>query len=125
MRLLLDTHALLWALEDHPRLGPRARIELGGAGNTLYVSVASAWEMAIKQSLGKLKLSTPVERLMAERVKPLGINVLPIEMTHVARVEALPFHHRDPFDRMLAAQCLSEGLAADASFDAYGVTRFW
>jgi PIN domain nuclease of toxin-antitoxin system len=128
MRLLLDTHALLWALYDHPRLGTRARELFSAPQEQLFVSVVSAWEMAIKKSLGKLQLSMPVERLVAERLPPLGVSLLPVTMAHVGRVESLPFHHRDPFDRMLAAQALTEGLvlvSADAAFDAYGVIRLW
>ena len=94
----------------------------------MLVSVASAWEMSIKQSLGKLQLSLPVERLVADRLPAVGIGLLPIEMAHIGHLERLPLHHRDPFDRMLAAQALAEGLAivsADEAFDAYGVARVW
>jgi PIN domain nuclease of toxin-antitoxin system len=128
MRLLLDTHALLWALEDDPRLGQQARALLGAPQEAVFVSLASAWEMAIKQSLGKLRLSQPVERIMAERLPSLRVGLLPIDIRHVGRVETLPFHHRDPFDRMLAAQALVEGLAlisSDVVFDTYGVARVW
>ena len=128
MRLLLDTHALLWALEADPRLGQRARALLGAPQEAVFVSIASGWEMAVKQSIGKLRLARPVERLLADDLPRLGITLLPIDVRHVGRVEALPFHHRDPFDRMLAAQALVEGFAlvsADAAFDAYGVVRVW
>jgi PIN domain nuclease of toxin-antitoxin system len=128
MRLLLDTHALLWALEDDPKLGARARGHLNGATEAVFVSLASAWEMAVKVSLGKLRLSLPVEQMVADRLPPLGISLLPIELRHVGRVESLPYHHRDPFDRMLAAQSLVEGLtlvSADGVFDAYGLPRVW
>jgi PIN domain nuclease of toxin-antitoxin system len=118
----------LWALEDEPRLGPRARALLAAPQEALFVSLASAWEMALKVSLGKLRLSLPVERMMSERLPPLGVSLLPVELRHVGRVETLPYHHRDPFARMLAAQALVEGLtlvSADRVFDAYGVTRVW
>jgi PIN domain nuclease of toxin-antitoxin system len=94
----------------------------------MLVSIASAWEMAIKQSLGKLRLSLPVGRMVAERLGPVGVTLLPISVAHIGRLETLPFHHRDPFDRMLAAQALAEGLtvvSADEAFDAYGVARVW
>ena len=107
MRLLLDTHALLWALDDHPRLGRRARELLLEPREEMLVSIASAWEMAIKQSLGKLRLSLPVGRMIAERLGPVGVTLLPISVAHIGRLETLPFHHRDPFDRMLAAQALA------------------
>ena len=119
MRLLLDTHALLWALEDEPRLGPRARALLAAPQEALFVSLASAWEMALKVSLGKLALSLPVEQ-MTERLPPLGIGLLPSSCgTSGGSKRCL--HHRDPFDRMLAAQALVEGLtlvSADRVFDA-------
>lgn len=128
MRLLLDTHALLWALEDAPRLSARARSLLSVPQDAILVSHASAWEMAIKQSLGKLSLAEPVTRLMADRLRPLGIALLPISMDHIGLVESLPLHHRDPSDRMLAAQALVEGLtvvSGDGAFDTYGVARVW
>lgn len=128
MRHLLDTHTLLWAMEDHPRLSPRARALLVAPEDAILMSVASAWEMAIKQSLGKLRLSAPVAQVVPERLIANGITLLPIHLTHIGKLETLPFHHRDPFDRMLAAQALAEGLAivsADEAFDAYGVARVW
>lgn len=128
MRFLLDTHTLLWALDDHPKLGARARELLVTPQDGLIVSIASAWDMAIKQSLGKLRLTLPVERLITERLPLLGVTVLPIQIARIGRLETLPFHHRDPFDRMLAAQALAEGLtvlSADEALDAYGVTRVW
>ena len=128
MRILLDTHTLLWALEDDPRLSPHARTLLGAPQEAVYLSVVSAWEIAIKQSIGKLRLAIPVEKLIEDRVLPVGIALLPIGLRHIGLVESMPFHHRDPFDRMLAAQVLSDGLtlvSADLAFDAYGVTRIW
>ena len=92
------------------------------------VSIASLWEIAIKSSLGKLKLSEPFESLFPSQIHSNGFSLLPITIAHVARVSTLPFHHRDPFDRLLAAQALVENIgivSTDAQLDAYGVTREW
>jgi PIN domain nuclease of toxin-antitoxin system len=96
MRLLLDTHALLWAMEDDARLGPRARALLNAPPEAVYLSIASVWELAIKQSIGKLRLALPVEKLIEERALPLGIGLLPIGVPHIGLVESLPFHHATP-----------------------------
>jgi PIN domain nuclease of toxin-antitoxin system len=125
--ILLDTHAFLWWVADDTRLSPKARTTVTNADEA-FLSVASCWEMAIKVSLEKLTLSQPVDRFVAEH---LGVNrfaLLPVDLEHVARVAALPFHHRDPFDRLLAAQALHEGLtlvSADPVFRKYRVKRAW
>lgn len=126
MRLLLDTHAFLWWVSDDARLPRRARrlIEQGQC----FVSVASCWEMAIKVSLRKLTLSDPVDRFVHEQLAANGFSLLTISLEHAGRVADLPFHHRDPFDRLLVAQALIDELAmvsADEIFRAYGVTRVW
>ncbi|MBM4362786.1 MAG: type II toxin-antitoxin system VapC family toxin [Deltaproteobacteria bacterium] len=128
MNLLLDTHAFLWFMEGSDRLSQRARIEIESGSGRRILSVASAWEMAIKASLGKLVLSKPLGELLPVLLADSGIELLPIEVPDVARVAALPFHHRDPFDRLIAAQALERGLTVvsiDAAFDAYGVDRLW
>lgn len=92
------------------------------------LSVASAWEMAIKNSLGKLDLAKPLGELLPPLLADAGIELLPIEIADLARVATLPFHHRDPFDRLLAAQGLERGftiVSIDEAFDAYGVARLW
>ena len=127
MRLLLDTHAFLWWVADDARLSARARAAVTEA-TEVFLSAASCWEMAVKVSLQKLTLSLPLDRFVSEH---LGVNqfaLLPIELDQVARVTALPFHHRDPFDRLLAAQALHEGLtivSADPVFRKYRVKRLW
>lgn len=128
MRLLLDTHAFLWWVGDAPELSAKARAAIGKADNPCFVSLASCWEMAIKASLGKLTLAQPVERFVPEQIAANGFQLLAIDFRHVGRVESLPFHHRDPFDRLLVAQAISEKLtlvSADASLSAYGVKRLW
>lgn len=128
MRLLLDTHAFLWWVADDPSLPAKARAVIADPGNECLVSLASCWEMAIKLSLGKLSLSTPLERFVPEQMAANTFSPLEIGFRHVARVAAMPFHHRDPFDRILAAQALEEKIAivsADTTFRRYGVKRIW
>lgn len=128
MRLLLDTHTFLWAVNDSPRLSQRAREEIENPGNELLLSIASLWEAAVKLSLGKLRLEIPFLELATQKTAAHGVAVLPITPEHLDKVSNLPLHHRDPFDRLLAAQCLSEDLSilsADGALDAYGVRRFW
>ncbi|MEQ1502546.1 MAG: type II toxin-antitoxin system VapC family toxin [Myxococcota bacterium] len=126
--LLLDTHTLLWALSDPDRLGPAARLALTDPGRERWVSVATVWEMAIKSSMGKLVLGVPLGRLVRDTLPACGLSLLDVRPDHAAEVEHLPFHHRDPFDRLLVAQVRVEGLALvsrDAQLDAYGVSRIW
>lgn len=128
MRCLLDTHAFLWAMAGAPELSASARQAFLDPANELYLSVASAWEMAIKASIGKLHLGRPLSDLVGPELSALAIRLLPVELAHVLAVEHLPFHHRDPFDRVLVAQALAEGLvllSRDAVFDRYGVRRTW
>ena len=119
MNLLLDTHVLIW-WDEGRRLSSEARRAIREAED-VYVSAASAWEVAIKTGLGRLKPSRTVEQAAAES----GFLELPVTFRHTARVASLPPIHRDPFDRLLVAQAAEEGLALvsrDAAFGAYGVT---
>jgi len=126
--LLLDTHAFLWWVEDAPQLSAKAREQIADASRSCFVSVASCWEMAIKSSLGKLRLALSVEDYVSHHIAENGFRLLPIALEHAASVESLPFHHCDPFDRLLAAQAVRDDLllvSADSTFDAYGVPRLW
>ncbi len=128
MRLLLDTHALLWWVDDDPRLSSEARRLIGDEENDCHVSLVSAWEMAIKCATGKLKLAVSVQRYYQEHLPANDFQLLLIDLGHVTLVETLPPHHRDPFDRLLIVQARHESLtlvSSDAAFDAYGVTRIW
>jgi PIN domain nuclease of toxin-antitoxin system len=128
MRLLLDTHAFLWFVIGSPNLSPAARALIEDAANEKLLSVASLWEMAIKSSLGKLTLSAPFDVLLPQQLDLNGICLLNITTAHAAVVAALPFHHRDPFDRLLIAQAMVEKLpivTIDTAFDAYPVRRLW
>jgi PIN domain nuclease of toxin-antitoxin system len=127
-RLLLDTHVFLWWISDSSNLTAAARLAIADADNVCYLSMASCWEMAIKSSLGKLKLARPVERFVSEQLGANNFTLLNIELRHTAKVEKLPFHHRDPFDRLLIAQAITEKLiivAADSAFSDYGVKLLW
>ena len=128
MRALLDTHALLWALGDPSRLSARARRACADPRTVLFVSVASAWEVAIKLGRGSLKLDVTLAELFSRHLAQARIDVLEIKLSHALEVAALPLIHRDPFDRILVATSRLEGLpliSADAAVDAYGVERLW
>lgn len=126
-RLLLDTHTILYALGQPERLGAAARAAYLSQAE-LYFSIASLWEMAIKCSLGKLTLPVTLKTLAEHHLIDQGIRCLPLSIPHLMEVQQLPFHHRDPFDRLLIATARAEKLSiasADAAFDAYGVERIW
>ena len=123
MNLLLDTHIFLWWRANEPRLGAEARTAISDA-DVVFVSVASAWEVAIKMSLGKLRL----EGRFGDGVDQSGFRPLPITFEHAEHVSSLPPHHRDPFDRLLIAQALSEGLTVvtgDRKFKPYKIPVVW
>lgn len=120
MRVLLDTHILLWWLSDDPRLPPAAESMLTEADNEIYVSAASIWEIAIKAALGRIE-ADPIE--IEREIVPSGFVELPVTGKHAAQVAKLPPHHRDPFDRLLMAQSLTEPmrlLTADRTLANYG-----
>lgn len=127
-RFLVDTHTLLFLRMDDPALSVRARGVLLAAESSVYLSVASIWEMAIKSSLGKLFVEGGLSNFVTSSFSEGGLELLAVGVNHVLGVEALPFHHRDPFDRLLASQALAEGLTVvsrDSVFDRYGVPRIW
>jgi PIN domain nuclease of toxin-antitoxin system len=128
VKILLDTHAFLWFIEDSPKLSTEARSVIEDGFNEPVLSVASLWEMAIKVSIGKLDLKKPFETFVPDQLELNGFDQLAISFDHIAAVAKLPFHHRDPFDRLLVAQALVEGIplvSADDLLDAYGVIRLW
>jgi PIN domain nuclease of toxin-antitoxin system len=128
MRFLVDSHTLIWAVDDPTKLSRTAVALLLDPNSVRLLSPASYWEMAIKVALGKLPLTMPYRPWMEKAMADLRLDILPITLDHAERVAALPFHHKDPFDRMLAAQSLADGvplLSGDVVFDAYGVNRSW
>ncbi len=128
MTLLLDTQALLWFLLADPRLSGKALDLIGNESSIVHVSPASLWEIAIKISLGKYELPRPFAEFWLEQLRVNDFSLLPFTVEHAARIAALPFHHRDPFDRCIIAQSLVEGIGvigSDGIFDRYGVNRIW
>jgi PIN domain nuclease of toxin-antitoxin system len=124
MTLLLDTHTFLWWLEGSRKLGRRARATIGAAESAVWVSAATAWEIAIKMALGRLALREPPETCLPREILHSGFQTLAISVAHALAVRALPLHHADPFDRMLVAQAEAEGMTlvtADSIFERYGV----
>ena len=128
MRVLLDTHALLWFLLNDPQLSDNARAQIADPDNDPLVSPASYWELAIKISLGKYNLGIDFTTFFETQLATNELTVLPITIRHAAVVATLPCHHRDPFDRMLVGQATVEQIpivSADTQLDRYGVRRIW
>jgi len=131
MDVLVDTHAFLWFANGDSRLGSTAREVMEGGSNACFLSPASLWEMAIKVSLGKLKLSLSYDILVPAIMEANGFELLPISIAHTSKVAQMDFprrDHRDPFDRLIIAQCLIEDLllvSLDEKLDAYNIRRIW
>lgn len=128
MRVLLDTHTLLWFALNDPQLSSAAMAVILDSASDKLVSPASYWEIAIKVSLGKYVLSRPYEDFMRNAIDQNGFHYLHIEPRHTAALISLPYHHRDPFDRLLIAQAMVEQIliiSGDPAFDAYPITRLW
>lgn len=127
MKLLLDTHTFLWFIDDNPRLSVRAKSLLESDAD-LLLSVASLWEIAVKVSTGKLTLAQPHDAFVPQQLADNEVEILPISLAHLGAVSSLPFHHRDPFDRLIISQAMVEQLpvvSMDAALDAYSVRRLW
>lgn len=128
MKYLLDTNALLWFLAGDDRLSDTAQQLIDDTSNETFLSIVSLWEIAIKVRLGKLDLDRPFEQVFPERLHFNRIAILDITVDSLIKLTTLPFHHRDPFDRLIIAQGLVEGfpiISVDTKFDAYGVDREW
>jgi PIN domain nuclease of toxin-antitoxin system len=122
--LLLDTHVLLWSLDDVSRLSPSALEAVGDGATEVFVSAASAWEISIKRAIGKLQ--APAD--LRDAIREASFMDLDVTFAHASRAGGLPPHHSDPFDRMLVAQAQSEGLtlvSADERLAAYDVQILW
>ena len=125
MRYLLDTHSFLWFITGNGSLSQTARALIESRNHSVFVSVACLWEIAIKSNLGKLALLQPYEILIPDQLSRNEIELLPITVTHLSRLSLLPYHHRDPFDRLIIAQSQVEALpiiTKDMIFNQYDVT---
>ena len=128
MKYLLDTHTFLWFINADKSLSVTAKSLIEDENHEVFLSIASIWEMAIKVSLDKLTVPQPFTEFVLTQVQENNISLLAITPEHAGFVATLSFHHRDPFDRLIIAQSLSENLpiiGADTAFDAYGIDRKW
>ena len=128
MRVLQDTHTLLWADANDPRLSRVARATMEDESNAVVLSAVTVLEIAIKYSQGRLDLDAPAEAWVTSRMASYRLEELPVSVAHAVQVAALPHHHRDPFDRLLVAQAQVEGLpivTSDENIARYGVEVIW
>ncbi len=128
MKLLLDTHTFLWFIGGNSKLSIIARELIEDRNNESFLSIVSLWEMAIKISIGKLSIDGVFEEFIPEQMELNGIQTLPIIFPHLAQVAKLPFHHRDPFDRLLIVQAKIEKMrliSRDRAFASYDITTYW
>ena len=128
MNVLIDTHALLWIAGDENKVSARARGVFLNPRNNLYFSIANLWEMAIKISLKKLNVGSTLDVFVEAHIVGNGIHLLMIKPSHVVRVATVPYHHSDPFDRLMMAQAMVENmriLSSDRRLDSYSVRRVW
>jgi len=124
MRVLIDTHIFIWYVQNSQRLNSSVANLINDGKNDILFSTASIWEMAIKQSTGKLNLGVPYASFIEEQMRLNNMELLPIKLEHLEVVTSLPFHHRDPFDRLLIAQAMVEDVvivSADSAFSLYSV----
>ena len=127
MRFIIDTHTFLWFIHDSPQLSANAK-NLLESDNDLWVSIVSLWEIAIKVNIGKLTLPNAYEDFIPEQLTLNDIEILPITMAHLAIYTTLPLYHRDPYDRLIIGQAMTEKVSiigADVTFDNYSVNRIW
>jgi len=127
MKILIDTQAFIWFVENDKQLPVKIKMELEDSGNSIIISIASLWELAIKISLDKLQLDCNIEE-MIDKIYHNGFEILPILPTHIIKLSKLDYIHRDPFDRIIISQSLTEDIqivSSDRIFDEYGVRRKW
>lgn len=125
---LIDTSTFLWFISGDSRLSRTAGVLISSADNEIFLSIASLWEIAIKVSLGKLEISMPYEHLVSKQIEDNEINLLPVETHHLKALVKLPYHHRDPFDRIIISQGIAENLpilTCDRMFQDYPIERVW
>jgi len=127
VNILLDTHALLWFVGGDSRLSGKARRAIENSAHQSFISMASCWEMAVKISLKKLDLGETLETFIDQRLDE-GFQILPVEINHITPLVTLPFHHRDPFDRILICQAVMEKMpicTSDPNFSSYSASLLW
>ncbi len=127
MDILVDTHAIIWFITDHDRLPQPSKVLIASQDNVCYASLASFWEMGIKYSLGRLELKSSLDRIFT-LIEESGFTLLPVLPEHILKITDLPFHHKDPFDRLLIAQAQKEDftiLTKDNEFNFYEVKTIW
>jgi PIN domain nuclease of toxin-antitoxin system len=128
VRVLIDTHIFIWYVQSSDRLPSSVIAMINDGRNDILFSIASVWEMAIKQSSGKLNLGNPYSSFIAEQMRLNSMELLPVRLEHLDLITTLPLHHRDPFDRLLIAQAIVEDIviiSADSAFSLYPVQRMW
>jgi PIN domain nuclease of toxin-antitoxin system len=128
MRYLLDTHSFLWFIAGDEQMSEKARHLIEDVENDIDLSVRSLWEMSIKMSLGKLTFSRPFSEIIPQQIKQNSIDLMPIAMQDMSRLVDLPFHHRDPFDRLIIVQAMTRNIPVigdDAEFSNYPVELVW
>ena len=128
MKYLVDTHTLLWIAGYNPKLSKKAKEIYLNPKNEIFLSIASIWELSIKIGLKKLKLSLPLKKFVDIHILGNNIQILNINLNHLYRIEKLPLHHRDPFDRLIISQAIEEDIAIignDEIFDNYKIKRIW
>ncbi|MEA5626690.1 type II toxin-antitoxin system VapC family toxin [Nostoc sp. UHCC 0251] len=128
MQVLLDTHTLIWFFQGNENFSDKMRLLIENENNEKLISIVSVWEMSIKQSIGKLKFSSPIKTFIEQKLALNDFNLLNINLDHIDVITTLPLQHRDPFDRILIAQAMVEKIpiiSVDTVFDAYSITRLW
>lgn len=128
MNLLLDSHTFIWMHNEPSKLSTRAAMEIVVLSNSLFLSIASIWEIQIKIQIGKFNFKDSLADVIAKQQKSNGLQILPITLSHILELDNLPFHHKDPFDRLLIAQANVENMTlvgSDPKFAAYSVNLLW
>lgn len=128
MRVMLDTHTFIWYVTNNSKLGVTTKVIIDDGNNEAFLSIASIWEMAVKQSIGKLSFGLPFRMFIEQQLSLNRIELLNINLAHIDIIASLPLHHRDPFDRLIIAQAMVENipiLSADVIFDSYPIQRWW
>lgn len=128
MNILLDSHTLIWFSQNSPQLSLQAIKILEDRNNLLFLSLVSVWEIQIKVQLGKLKLDISLSEIVQDQTKINDVQILPLKLSHIWTLDTLPYYHKDPFDRLLISQAITENLiilGVDSVFDSYPVQKIW